>query len=134
MARKRKKKNIRYPNQQMVYIHKKISHKKNFYFNLDTSKTLEAMRKLTGTGFKMYIYLCQNINGHTIYFSGNDFCKATGLSSRTYILAKKELIEKHYLILREDGDFDFYNAPFKVLTKKDEIIEGIVSKIREENN
>lgn len=131
--RKKKKQEKRYPNQQMVYINKNISHSKNYYFSMDTLKTLEAMRKLTGTAFKMYVYLSQNTDGHSIYLSGSDFCKSTGLSDRTYILAKKELLQKHYLVLRDDGDFDFYNEPFKIVTKKDEIMEGILNKIKEEN-
>lgn len=129
--KKRKKKEpTRYVNQQAVYIHKLISHKKQYYFNMDISKCNEAMRKLSGSAYKMYVYLCQNRDGHNILLSGKDFCKATGLSDRSYILAKRELIEKHYLHLREDGDFNFYNYPFKIPTKEEQIINDIVKKIK----
>lgn len=131
--KKRKQQDRRYPNQQMVYINKKISHNKKGYFTIDTLKTFEAMRILTGTAFKMYIYLSQFTNGATIYLSGNNFCKLSGITGPTYIAAKKDLIDNHYLILREDGDFDFYNEPIKIPTKKDEIMEGILNKIKEEN-
>ena len=132
MRRRKKKGPVRYPNQQAVYIHKHISHKKIYYFNMDVLRNNEAMRKLSGAAYKMYVYLCQNTNGHSIFLSGKDFCKATGLSDRSYIIAKRELIEKHYLLLREDGDFDFYNYPFKIPTKKEQIINDIVEKIKAE--
>lgn len=133
--RRKKKKNPekRYPNQQMVYINKKISHNKKGYFTIDALKTLEAMRTLTGTAFKMYIYLSQYPNGKTLYLSGSDFCKSSGITGPTYISAKKDLINHHYLFLREDGDFDFYNEPTKIPTRKEEIMEGILNKIKEEN-
>lgn len=134
MARRRKKEPIRYVNQQSVYIHKTVSHKKQYYFNMDISKCNEAMRKLSGSAYKMYVYLCQNRDGQNILISGKSFCKATGLSDRSYILAKRELIEKHYLHLREDGDFDFYNYPFKIPTKEEQIINNIVEKIKSEQD
>lgn len=132
MRRRKKKEPVRYPNQQAVYIHKYIGHNKTDYFNMDVNKNNEAMRKLSGSAYKMYVYLCQNINGHSIFLSGKNFCKAAGLSRKSYVLAKKELIEKHYLLLREDGDFDFYNYLFKIPTKKEQIINDIVEKIKAE--
>lgn len=132
--KKKKKENYRYANQQAVYIHKTTSHKKGHYFSMDVSKTNAAMRNLTGSAFKMYVYLCEYMDGHSIFLSGSDFCKATGLSDRSYILAKRELIDKNYLILREDNDFDFYNYPYipeKPLTKSQQILNEIINRDKE---
>jgi hypothetical protein len=114
MARKRRKRQeTRYINQQAAHIHKEIGHKKEDYFSLDIRKSYAAMRNLSGVAYKMYIYLCQNRNNSTILLSGSKFSKISGASSRSYVLAKQELVEKRYLMPREDGDYDFYNTPYK---------------------
>lgn len=111
--KKRKKKEIRYTNQQAAHIHKEIGHQKEDYFTLDIRKSYAAMRNLSGVAYKMYIYLCQNKNNSTILLSGSKFSKISGASARSYVLAKQELVEKRYLMLREDGDYDFYNSPYQ---------------------
>jgi hypothetical protein len=134
MAHKRRKKTEkRHVNQKAVYIHKSISHNKGKYFTMDIDKTLLAMRKLSEKAFKMYVYLCTNTNEHSILLSQSKFCKATGMSENTYTAAKQELIDNKYLHIREDGDYDFYNYPFKPITKKDEIMSQILDKIKQEN-
>lgn len=126
--------NKRYINQKLIHINKKISHHMGEYFSIDTKYTNEAMRNLTGSAFKLYIFLCEIKDGNTYLISEKKFKKSTGLSQPAYQYTRKELIEKHYLIEREDGDYDFYNYPFIVLTGKDAIVNDIVEKIKSENS
>lgn len=127
------KKKKHHPYQQMVYIHKTISHTKGKYLSMDVTKTFAAMRKLSSVGFMMYVYLCVNHDNDTMVLSCKEFRSKTGLSRRSYIFAKKDLIKNNYLILREDGDFDFYNYPLILSTRKDELMDEILNKIDEEN-
>lgn len=128
---KRKKKEIRYPDQQAVFIHKYTGHKREQYFTIDKLRCNKAMRVLNGNAFKLYIYLCQNRDGSTILLSGKKFGEVLGIPKRSYILAKQELIKKRYLIEREDGDYDFYNYQFHVETEQEKIINEIVAKDKE---
>lgn len=98
----------RYYNQQAVTIHKKS---RSQQLIIGVKENHEAMRALSGSGYKMYTYLCENKNDTNLLLSPIVFEIATGLSKNSYLSAKKELVEKGYLIPREDGDFDFYNCP-----------------------
>lgn len=131
MAKRRKKKEVRYINQQAVYIHKELSHRKEYYFTLDRLKNNAAMRKLSGSAYKMYVYLCQNRNDTSVLISSTKFCEDSGLSPRSYVLAKQELVEQRYLVLREDGDYDFYNYPYR---QHHETVFDKIAKITEEKN
>ena len=111
--KRHRRKQTPYPQQSSVTYHKEISHDKKKYFTLDTRRNNQAMHKLSGNAYKMYIYLSQHMNGETFLISSSLFVKATGASDRAYQLAKKELIQNRYLIQREDGNFDFYNAPLR---------------------
>lgn len=133
MPRKRKEK--RYFNQRAAIIHKKISHNKGSYFTLDIKHNSRAMRILTPTAYKLYIYLCQ-FQAETIHLmSSAKFTKATDVSEQSYREAKKELIKRRYLIEREDGDYDFYNYQYHVVTEQEKIINEIIAKrdLPEEN-
>ena len=122
----------RYYAQQAVITHKTISHNKEQYFTLDIKKNREAMRKLTPSAYIMYVYLNEIQNEKIRLLSCSKFMKDTGFSEPSYRKSKKELIDKGYLIKREDGDFDFYNYPFKLPTKEEQVINDIVEKIKSE--
>ena len=145
--KKRRRPKNRYPNQQAATIHKKLSHTKKNYFTIDRLRSNAAMRDLAGVAFKMYIYLCQHRDGDIILLSAAEFCKDTGSSQRSYLLAKKELVERRYLILRQHGDYDFYNEPQieepveeepkkpkKPLTKEQATIARLMGKYVSEDN
>ena len=98
----------RYVNQQAVTIHKRS---RSQVLAIGVKDNHEAMRALSGSGYKMYTYLCENKNNTSLLLSPIIFETATGLSKNSYLSAKKELAEKGYLIPKENGDFDFYNSP-----------------------
>ena len=128
---KRKKKEIRYPDQQAVFIHKYTGHRRDQYFTMDKLRCNKAMRVLNGNAFKLYVYLCQNNDNSKIILSGKKFGEVLGVPKRSYIIAKQELIKKRYLIQREDGDYDFYNYQFHVVTEQEQIINEIIAKDKE---
>ena len=131
---KKKKYRLRkhhYPGQSTVTYHKQIGHKKSEYFTLDIRKNNTAMQKLSGTAYKMYVYLCEHLNGDTYLISAALFSEATGVSERSYQSAKNELIENKYLVPREDGDYDFYNYPYR---QHHETVFDKIAKLTEEKN
>jgi hypothetical protein len=130
---KRKKKEIRYPDQSAAFINKYVGHKRDQYFTTDILRCNKAMKVLNGNAFKLYIYLCQNPNGKKLLMSSQKFGEVLGISKRSLILAKQELIKKRYLILREDGDYDFYNYQFHVVTEQEKIINEIIAKDKEKD-
>lgn len=97
---------MRYPNQKTVQIHKYLS---TSYMTMSQEDNHVAMCSLSGSAYKLYVYLCENKDGYIKYLSYADFHEATGLSKPTYVTAKKELIKHGYLVEREDGDYDFYS-------------------------
>lgn len=131
MGRKKKKPEIKYPGQSSAYIHKYLSHYRGGYFTLDTARCNKAINVLNGNAFKVYVYLCQNSDNKTILLSNTKFADALGMSTRSFILAKQELIKRRYLIEREDGDYDFYNYQYHVVTEQEKIINEIIAKDKE---
>ena len=94
MAKYKKKKKSHYfikkhPFQQTVTAYLKFSHNVNKYHTVDIERTRSAMRNLTGSAFKMYMYLCQINNGDKLLLSCSKFVAATGLSEPAYQLTKK---------------------------------------------
>lgn len=131
MAKRRKRQETRYVNQQAVYIHKELSHRKEYYFTLDRLKNNAAMRKLSGSAYKLYVYLCQNRDSTSVLLSNKKFYEETGVSPRSYVTAKQELVEHKYLVPREDGDYDFYNYPYR---QHHETVFDKIAKLTEEKN
>lgn len=121
----------RYVNQKAVTIHKEFSHNKGEYFTMDLKRNNRAMRELSSIAYKMYVYLCEFQNESTQLISCSQFMKATGASDRSYQHAKQELIKRRYLIERPDGDYDFYNYQFHVVTEQEKIINEIIAKDKE---
>ena len=101
----------RFINQKSVTIHKKLSHTRNKYFTVNKEPNHTAMQNLSGTAYKMYIYLCENRDGFAFLLSNQRFSLATGVSTRMYQSAKQELLEKNYLQENADGDYEFYADP-----------------------
>lgn len=131
MPKKKKPKEPVY-NQSKVYIHKYIGHRRDQYFTMDILRTNRAMRVLNGNAFKLYIYLCQNSDNTTILLSGSKFSEVLGMPKKSYIIAKQELVKRHYLIEREDGDYDFYNYQLFPKTEGQKIINEIIAKTESE--
>lgn len=102
---------MRYVNQKVVHTHKYLEPN---YMIVGIEMNRNAMRQLTGGAYKLYMYLSENKDEYIKYLSFADVRQATGMSKKTYIKAKQELIKAGYLVEREDGDYEFYNkiAPY----------------------
>ncbi len=131
MAKKKKKQEIRYAGQSAVYIHKYIGHARDQYFTMDKFRCNKAMNVLNGNAFKLYVYLCQNSDNAYVLLSSKKFGEKLGMPKKSFIDAKKELIKRRYLLEREDGDYDFYNYQYHVVTEQERIINELIAKEQE---
>ncbi len=89
-----------------------ITHKKDqdeaFLQPVNWSPLKEAMRNLTGNGFKLYMYLL-SWEGKKFYdFSPSAIAKDLHISDEGARNARDELIRKGYLISITDNKYEFY--------------------------
>ena len=85
------------PNQRLIKIYKSNYGKSNFCI-LGTDEVRRAMNNLSGTAFKLYVYLMANNDDFEFWLSYSHVHKTTGLSKSSYQRAFRELTEKGYLV------------------------------------
>ena len=102
---------ITFPNQDQVTIHKERYDGNFLQVSIDEWTTAFATLK-PGT-FGLYLYLCGNMDGFHLALSSAAVQHALGYSDSTYRRAKKELIEKGYLVVSERSHhvMDFFPTP-----------------------
>ena len=102
---------ITFPNQDQVTIHKERYDSNFLQVSIDEWTTAFATLK-PGT-FGLYLYLCGNMDGFNLALSSVAVQRALGYSDSTYRRAKKELIEKGYLVVSERSHhvMDFFPTP-----------------------
>ena len=102
---------ITFPNQDQVTIHKERYDGNFLQVSIDEWTTAFATLK-PGT-FGLYLYLCGNMDGYHLALSSVAVQHALGYSDSTYRRAKKELIEKGYLVVSERSHhvMDFFPTP-----------------------
>ena len=88
-----------YPNQDMVTIHNECYDGNFLQVSIDGWTT--AFSTLKPGSFGLYLYLCGNMDGYHLALSSAAVQRALGYSDSTYRRAKKELIEKGYLIVSD---------------------------------
>ena len=100
-----------YPNQDMVTIHKERYDANFLQVGIDEWTT--AFNTLKPGSFGLYLYLCGNKEGYRLALSSAAVQHALGYSDSTYRCAKKELIEKGYLVVSERSHhvMDFFPTP-----------------------
>ena len=100
-----------YPNQDMVTIHKERYDANFLQVGIDEWTT--AFNTLKPGSFGLYLYLCGNMDGYHLALSSAAVQRALGYSDSTYRRAKKELIEKEYLVVSERSShvMDFFPTP-----------------------
>ena len=100
-----------YPNQDMVTIHEERYDANFLQVGIDEWTT--AFNTLKPGSFGLYLYLCGNKEGYHLALSSTAVQRALGYSDSTYRRAKKELIEKGYLIVSERSPhkMDFFPTP-----------------------
>lgn len=98
-----------YKNQQAVEIHKP----NNSYYDIQND-LIDAVYNLDFSSFKLYLRLYFCDDGEQIILNHLHLCPNMEMKERTYYLAKKELINKNYLVCRHGNMYDFYTRPHDV--------------------
>ena len=84
-----------YPNQKVIHIQKR-TYEDNF-LQVGNDEWQRAARELSGSAFKLYLYLAGNKDGFELALSQKAVEDTTGLSKNTYHRAVEELETKGYL-------------------------------------
>lgn len=84
-----------YPNQKVIHIQKR-TYEDNFS-QVGNDEWQRAARELSGSAFKLYLYLAGNKDGFELALSQKAVEDTTGLSKNTYHRAVEELETKGYL-------------------------------------
>ena len=71
-----------------------------------TYEVLDAMKDLTDTGFKLLLYYYSKSTGWK--FDDEDIAGTIGVTARTVATARKELMEKGYLLVEKGRSIDTY--------------------------
>ena len=87
-----------YGNQLAIRVKKAPANKDNIYSIFNNEIMFKAMRDLSPSAFKLWIYMGKNQNDYVFALSQKDVSENTGLSSRTYYIAVHELMDKGYLV------------------------------------
>lgn len=107
------------PNQRVIKTHKEKCGKddKKYYTVINLKALAEAANNLSGSAFKMWIYLAKNQNNYKFALSKVDATSFCDFSKNTYYSAFAELEEKGYLI---QGNCATYYDFYEVTKKKKE--------------
>ena len=86
-----------------------------YYTPINLIALREAMSKLGGSAFKMWVYLGKNQNNYTFALSKVDAMAWCGFSKNTYKAAFEELVEEGYLVQTAAGSnkYDFFEVSQK---------------------
>lgn len=99
-------------NQKIIIVSKKLSDKEHPYSIINLSAAEAAGSTLNGNEFKLWFYIAKNQNEYTFALSKVDFCREMNVSSSTYYRAIDSLIEKGYLVQKEENSntYCFYEG------------------------
>ena len=86
----------------------------------------EAAKKLSPSALKLYLYFVENEDGWEFNFSPKDFQKRYDVAESTSRNAKRELIDKGYIIEEKNNHFTFYSNPQDGLIKIDELRKELI--------
>ncbi len=114
-------------NQRRVVIHHCKTLSEGNFFGCPRDFFFEAMRNLTFSQFKVWVYLWDNQDGWEENFSPAAAKDTLNLSTKTIRDAFNSLIEKGYIVDRGNNTyFDFYPNPD--LVPKDSKLSKVLNK------
>lgn len=116
-------------NQKIIIISKDKIKDGQLYTVITLDALDDAAARLKNASFKLWIYLAKNQDKYRFGLSQTAFCNWASVSKPTYLNAVKDLIEKGYLVLKEEKShtYIFYERPtIKTFPKTEEdlIIEN----------
>lgn len=115
------------PNQKFGRIHKpKYKEQKVKFMYIGIEEIREATKNLSPAALKLYLYFAENENDWQFNLSPKNFQKVYDVAESTYRKAKRELIDKGYIIEKEHNCFDFYTTPYENKLSIEEIREALV--------
>lgn len=98
------------PNQRMVAIHRERA--ASDFLGIKNSNWQAAARDLGAHALLLYLYFASNANGFVLALSPAAIRQAVGMPASTYRDQFVRLIDKGYLVQRNDGNiYDFYETP-----------------------
>ena len=90
-----------YTNQICVQVDKpKLP--KQVWASYNIEDMFEAMKRLSKSGFELYMYLISNIDGYKFGLGPTPVGNATGMSAKTYQRAVADLKENGYLTYNQE--------------------------------
>lgn len=95
--------------------------KDEYYTATNLNALKEAMKTLSGSAFKLWVYLGKNQDNYTFALSRADAMSWCGFSRNTFTKAFEELEKEGYLVQDKDKKYhyDFYELPqIEVTTHK----------------
>lgn len=102
----------KYANQKTFKINRTnpIKEKKQ-YLAISCESISEASRNLGEAAFKFYMYLCCNADGYQFDYSPQHFANIYGLSVDRARKVVQQLVDARYLVLNDNGIYEFYEVP-----------------------
>lgn len=99
------------PNQKTIKVCKEVCNRDNAYSTFNLQALQNAMSRLKGEAFKLWVYLNKHRDSHTTALSSVD-ALAWGIGSKSsYDRAVRKLIEKGYLVKVSGNLYRFYELP-----------------------
>ena len=86
----------------------------------------EAAKNLSPSGLKLYLYFVENEDGWEFNLSPKDFQNRYDVAESTYRNAKRELIDKGYIVEEDKNHFTFYSNPEDGLISLDDLRKEII--------
>lgn len=120
-----------YPNQRSLTIHRnnveKASGKR--YVCVYEENIIDAERNLSKSAFQVWLYLLCNKDKYCIEYSSAHISQITSISNESARKAFLEMMEKGYIVKKEEGNafYDFYEV--RKEEKKDYVIDESTGEI-----
>ena len=102
------------PNQKIVHIEERTKRDSdNIYATTNIQALQAAMNNLNNSSFKLWCYLNKN-QEHYQFELSQKACAEWGIKKDSYYSAVKDLINKGYLICKNENSniYSFYEMPF----------------------
>ena len=98
----------KHANQKTITIKREVVKKgENNFLTIKFENINRAMKELSGNGFKVYVYLCENKDGYKFDLSTAALEKATGVPAKNFNRTREELVQKGYLIELGGNSYEF---------------------------
>ena len=91
--------------------------KDEYYTAINLNVLQEAMKELSGSAFKLWVYLGKNQDNYTFALSRVDAMNWCGFSRNTFTNAFAELEKEGYLVQDKNKKYhyDFYESPHRIV-------------------